>query len=224
MLITQTQPNPIIMGKPQLPNYQNYQNTPKVKNTSTFNFSSLSCRFSHSAPPLRLFDLAHPILPPIFSSLFVVLTLAVESAWSCSLIVSYFFFRAATHRSSTAMLTMEWYFYIWSTEIWFSLRQCIAANTASYSDNATPSTLTLANWVRCMHNASMIAFAATNSPWYHARIVSRANESDIIIRFCIGEGVDAPWIIIISFIFGLCLVTEKIIMLFFISLVQIFYY
>ena len=33
---TQTQPNPIIMGKPQLtqlPNYQNYQNTPKVKNS-----------------------------------------------------------------------------------------------------------------------------------------------------------------------------------------------
>ena len=37
MLLTQTQSNPIIMGKPQpiqLPNYQNYQNDPKVKNSN----------------------------------------------------------------------------------------------------------------------------------------------------------------------------------------------
>ena len=38
------------------------------------------------------------------------------------------------------------------------------------------------------------------------------------------EFLFSSWIIIISFIFGLCLVTENIIMLFFIRLVQIFYY
>ena len=45
LLLTQTQPNPIIMGKPQptqLPYYENYQNSPKVKNSNL------------TAPPLIL--------------------------------------------------------------------------------------------------------------------------------------------------------------------------